>query len=96
MEVKLGTKETMDMLELVLALAELVATEIKGDGLQWTDAIKIVMSTDFQGKLGEAISGFAEIPGEIEGLSALEGLDIAEFAIKGARSLLAKLEGAAA
>ncbi len=95
MSEKAGTKETMEMLQLVVTLTGLLAREIKGDGLQWTDVLKIVTSPEFQGKLAEAVSGFKEIPGEIQDLSGFEAIDLAEFALKATKSVLQSLGKAA-
>lgn len=87
-----GTKETFEMLQLVLTIAKLVTKEIRGDGLQWTDAIKIVTSSEFQAKLAEALGGLSEVPGELEDLGRSEGIDLAIFALKSAREVLAELD----
>jgi len=92
---KTGTKETMEMLQLVVTLTGLLAQEIKGDGLQWTDVLKIVTSADFQSRLAEAVSGFSDIPDEIQDLSGFEAIDIAEFALKATKTVLQNLGKAA-
>lgn len=92
---KTGTKETMEMLQLVVTLTGLLAKEIKGDGLQWTDVLKIVTSSEFQSKLAETVSGFSDIPDEIQDLSGFEAIDIAEFALKATKAVLQNLGKAA-
>ena len=90
-----GPKETMEILGLVLTLAKLITKEVKGDGLQWSDAFKIITSPEFQVKMAEAVEGISQIPGEVKALSATQGLDIAGYLIKGTKELLDDLEAAA-
>lgn len=92
---KKGTQETIEVLQLVLTLVELLAKEIKGDGLQWTDAVKVVMSSEFQEKLGKAVAGFTEIPGEVDDLSGIEVIDLAEFALRATKTVLLNIGRAA-
>jgi hypothetical protein len=87
-----GTKETFEMLQLVLTIAKLVAKEMVGDGFQWTDVIKIVTSSEFQVKLAEALAGLSEVPEEIEDLGKAEGIDLAIFVLKSAREVLVELD----
>ncbi|WP_141732396.1 hypothetical protein [Oligoflexus tunisiensis] len=95
MSEKKGTQETIEVLQLVLTLVELLAAEIKGDGLQWTDAVKVVMSPEFQEKLARALAGFTAIPGEVEDLSGIEMIDLAEFALRATKSVLLNIGRAA-
>ncbi len=90
-----GPKETMEVLGLVLTLAKLVTKEVKGDGLQWSDAFKIITSPEFQVKIAEAVAGISDLPGEVRSLSARQGLGIAGYLIQGTEELLDELEAAA-
>ncbi len=91
-----GTKETVEMLNLVLTIAKLVVKELMTDGLQWTDAIKIVTGGEFQVKLAEAVAGLSEVPEEIADLDKVEGIDLAIRALESARELVAELQNARA
>jgi hypothetical protein len=74
---KQGTKETLEVIELVAILAGLIFKEIRGDGLQLSDAARIVLSADFQTKLAEALGGITLVRAEVEDLSTAEGFVIA-------------------
>jgi hypothetical protein len=85
----------MNVLDLAFTTAELVVKEIAGDGLQWTDAIKILTSSEFQQKFAEVLAGFSDVPGEIRDLSTFEGLDLAEHALAGAKRVIVSFGRAA-
>ena len=89
-ETKTGTKETMEVLALVGVIAKEIYTEIRGDGLEWTDLVKIALSDDFQRNLGEAIKGMERVDDELRDLDATEGLEIAEYVIKIAKEVIAR------
>jgi hypothetical protein len=93
---KQGIKETMEVLALVGVIAGFLAKELQGDGLQLTDAVKLVLKPDFQAKLAEAVSGVTSIAGEIEDLSKYEVLDLSEFVLKTTRGIVETLAQARA
>jgi hypothetical protein len=93
---KVGIKETVEMIALVGVVASLIAKELAGDGLQLSDAVKIIMKPEFQSKLAEAVSGISAVPGEIQDLSKFEVLDISEFVLKTTRGIVESLAGARA
>ncbi len=90
-----GVKETVEVLQVVLIVAELVCKELRGDGLQVTDAIKIAMSSEFREKLGEAVAGAGEVPAELQDLSRVEAIDLAIFALNSAKSIVTSFDRAA-
>lgn len=75
---KESTKELLEVIELISVIAKQVYKEVRGDGLQLTDAVKIVLDPQFQSALAEALAGITIIPKEVEDLSALEGISIAK------------------
>ena len=85
-----GTKETMQVLSLIGVIAGQIYSEIKGDGLDWTDLVKIVISDDFQRNLAEAISGIDQVDDELRDLDAMEGLEIAGSVIRIAKEIISK------
>jgi hypothetical protein len=90
-----GTKETLEVIELVATLAGLIFKEIRGDGLQLSDAAKIVLSADFQAKLAEALAGITLVGAEIEDLSAAEGFVIAKRLLTAAEDIVVSTRRAA-
>jgi hypothetical protein len=88
-------KEFADVLLLVVAIAKFVRKELAGDGLQTTDLIKLAASREFQSRLVDAISGVGEIPKELSGITALDGVDLAIFALTAAREVVSDQERAA-
>ncbi|MDQ3234537.1 MAG: hypothetical protein M3Q07_22260 [Pseudobdellovibrionaceae bacterium] len=84
-----GIKETVEVLQVVLIVAELVFKELRGDGLQVTDAVKIALSSEFREKLAEAVAGAGEVPAELQDLSRIEAIDLALFALNGAKAIVA-------
>lgn len=90
-----GTNETMNVIKFVFAVAEAVAKEVSGDGLQWSDIPKIVTGPALQEALAAAISGFTDLPGEIKDLSTIEALDVAGQALDGAKRVIQAIGKAA-
>ncbi|MDQ3230805.1 MAG: hypothetical protein M3Q07_03210 [Pseudobdellovibrionaceae bacterium] len=92
---KQGTKETLEVIELVATLAGLIFKEIRGDGLQLSDAAKIVLSADFQMKLAEALAGITLVREEIDDLSVPEGFTIAKRLLTVAEDIVVSTSRAA-
>jgi hypothetical protein len=88
-------KEFADVLLLVVAIAQFVKRELAGDGLQTTDLIKLAASREFQSRFVEAIAGVGDIPKEFSGITALDGVDLAIFALTAAREVMSDQERAA-
>jgi hypothetical protein len=85
-------KEFADVLLLVVAIAKFVRKELAGDGLQTTDLIKLAASREFQSRFVEAISGVGDIPKEFSGITVLDGVDLAIFALTAAREVVSDQE----
>jgi hypothetical protein len=85
-------KEFADVLLLVVAITKFVKRELAGDGLQTTDLIKLAASREFQSRFVEAIAGLGEIPKEISEITALDGIDLAIFALTAAREVVSDQE----
>ncbi len=88
MSEKAGIKETVEVIELIGVVAGAIVRELRTDGLQLSDAVKIVMSPGFQAKLAEALSGIGSAPDELQDLSKFEVLDLAERILKTARGII--------
>ncbi|HYX35804.1 MAG TPA: hypothetical protein VE954_22120 [Oligoflexus sp.] len=90
-----GTKETLEVIELVATLAGLIFKEIRGDGLQLSDAAMIVLSPDFQTKLAVALAGITLVREEIDDLSVPEGFTIAKRLLTVAEDIVVSTSRAA-
>ncbi len=88
MSEKAGIKETIEVIELIGVVAGAIVRELQSEGLQLSDAVKIVMSPGFQTKLAEALSGIGSTPNELKDLSKFEVLDLAELILKTARGIV--------
>jgi hypothetical protein len=88
MSEKTGIKETVDVIELIGVITGAIVRELRTDGLQLSDAVKIVMNPAFQVKLAEALSGIGSAPDELQDLSKFEVLDLAEIILKTTRSIV--------
>ncbi len=88
MSEKAGIKETVEVIELIGVVAGAIVRELRTDGLQLSDAVKIVMSPGFQTKLAEALSGMGSAPDELQDLSKFEVLDLAELILKTVRGII--------
>lgn len=91
MSEKTGIKETIEVIELIGVVSGAIVRELRTDGLQLSDAVKIVMSPTFQVKLAEALSGIGGATIELQDLSKLEVLDLAEIVLKTARGIVQSL-----
>jgi hypothetical protein len=96
MSEKAGIKETVEVIELIGVVAEAIIRELRTDGLQLSDAVKIVMSPAFQVKLAEALSGIGGASDELQDLSKIEALDLAEIVLKTVRGIVQSLAEARA
>ena len=90
-----GTEKTMNVINLVFAVAEAVAKEVSGDGLQWSDIPKIFAGPSLQDAIAAAASSFAGLPGKIKDLTTLEGIDVTTHVLDGTKRVVLALRKAA-
>lgn len=92
---KLGTKETREVIDFVFGAAVILIREKMKDGLQWTDAIKLMTHEELQRLLVSAAAGISVVDDELSDLSGFEGLDLALYALTRSKELLTEMKGAA-
>ena len=85
---KLSINETKDVLNLIEVISSLVVKEVKGDGLQWTDALTLISNNDFQVKLAGAVAGIKAVGPELADLDGYESLDLAEHVLGLVRKIM--------
>ncbi len=90
-----GIKQTMNVLALGFTIAEFLAREIKGDGLQWSDVFKLLAEEGAEKRLGEILANYSELRGELIDISSWEVIKIAEFSLQGTRRLIQVVSEAA-
>lgn len=87
-QVRKDIKETLEVIDLVVEVAKLIYREVQGDGLQLSDAAKIVLNSEFQSKLASAIAGISQVPDEFQDLSTVEAFTVAKRLLSGAEEVL--------
>ena len=86
-------KETKDLIELITTLGVLIGREVSGDGLQLTDVLKLLESSEFRGNLEEALDGALLVPIELGDLSLSEGFELSMLVLEAFRKILAAFDG---
>ncbi|NRA63472.1 MAG: hypothetical protein HRU19_03250 [Pseudobacteriovorax sp.] len=86
-------KETQDVIALITTLGVLIGREVSGDGLQLTDVLKLLESSEFRENLEAALDGALLVPVELQDLTISEGFDLSMTALEAFRKILAAFEG---
>jgi hypothetical protein len=87
-------KETLEVLDVGLTFAELLYDEIKEDGFQATDIVKVISSEKFLIKVRHAFTGATLVPGELQSLKGLGALAMVRKVVDSAERVLVKYEKA--
>ena len=78
---KYGTKETKEVLDLVLGVISLeVVKEIKRDGFQPSDLGAFLKSPQFDAKLAAALDGVQLVPSELTEIDLFDGVSLSRHA----------------
>ncbi|WP_141735916.1 hypothetical protein [Oligoflexus tunisiensis] len=75
---KTGIKDTLDFVNLGLAIAKALKRQL-GDGFQLSDLASLALTSDFQKTFLEAVSGAGNVPAEVQDLSGSEAIALIRF-----------------
>lgn len=94
-KIEVGVEELKELLDLLLKLGEVLAEHLS-DGVDASDALKILVELLSAPEFKEGLEGLGKLGGEIKDLSVEEGVGLALHLAMGVPRILDKLKKEAA